>query len=92
MINITVAYALPEKQWVWAMQTPAGSTVLDVLNKCQLLSDFPSMEISAHKIGIYGHEVSLEKVEQEGNRVEIYRPLIRDAKTARRLRAQKKKT
>jgi putative ubiquitin-RnfH superfamily antitoxin RatB of RatAB toxin-antitoxin module len=38
-------------------------------------------------VGIFGRKVSLERVLENGDRVEIYRPLIADPKEVRRQRA-----
>jgi len=43
-------------------------------------------------VGIYGRSVSPMTILEEGDRVEIYRPLIVDAAQARRRRALKKRT
>ncbi len=94
MINVTVAYALPEKQWVKTLQVVSGSTVQDVLNECEKIPELRTMlgaiDLSEPKVGVFGFEVQRDQVVKEGDRVEIYRPLIRDPKAARRLRAQKK--
>ncbi|MGY8791862.1 MAG: RnfH family protein [Pseudomonadales bacterium] len=39
-------------------------------------------------MGVFGEVCGLERVLKEGDRLEFYRPLIADAKTARRLRAK----
>lgn len=90
MITVTVAYALPEKQWVKTLQVVSGSTVQDVLNECEKFPELDAINVSEHKVGIFGFEAPRDQVVKDGDRVEIYRPLIRDPKAARRLRAQKK--
>jgi putative ubiquitin-RnfH superfamily antitoxin RatB of RatAB toxin-antitoxin module len=42
-----------------------------------------------NKVGIYSRPVKLGDVLKEGDRVEIYRPLIADPKELRRQRAEK---
>ncbi|MGE9527734.1 RnfH family protein, partial [Escherichia coli] len=44
---------------------------------------------SKNKVGIYSRPVKLADVLQDGDRVEIYRPLIADPKELRRQRAEK---
>ena len=87
-LKVWVAYALPEKQWVEALQVPAGSTLADVLKVCEKLTPFADLDLSQAKVGIYGQIAEREQIVQAGDRIEIYRPLIVDPMTARRLRAQ----
>ena len=49
------------------------------------------MVIDPAAIGIFGRKAPPEQVLREGDRVEIYRPLIADPKEARRRRAEQKK-
>ena len=52
------------------------------------VTSFPE-NLAPFSIGIFGKRVTLDKILKEGDRIEIYRPLIRDPKEARRLRAKK---
>ena len=47
------------------------------------------IDLSKNKVGIYSRPVKLADVLQDGDRVEIYRPLIADPKELRRQRAEK---
>jgi putative ubiquitin-RnfH superfamily antitoxin RatB of RatAB toxin-antitoxin module len=85
-IAIEVVYALPEEQIVVPLSVPSGSTVALVLERSGLLKRFPVLADASH-IGIYGRVVARETPVKEGDRIEIYRPLIADPKEARRLRA-----
>jgi putative ubiquitin-RnfH superfamily antitoxin RatB of RatAB toxin-antitoxin module len=49
---------------------------------------FEGFELDPARVGIFGHKASLDQVLREGDRVEIYRPLIADPKEARRQRAR----
>jgi hypothetical protein len=50
---------------------------------------FESFELDTAKVGIFGLKASPDRVLREGDRVEIYRPLIADPKESRRQRALK---
>ncbi len=91
MIEIEVAYALPEKQRIYGLKVESGTTVLDAAKQSPVLGDFPEVDIEDAKMGIFGQNVRnpADHVLQEGDRVEIYRPLIADPKAARRKRAEK---
>ncbi len=96
-INVEVVYALPQDQTVIALTLPAGSTVLDAIKHSGLLekswSD-DSLKIIPGEtpVGIYAERVSYDEPLEEGDRVEIYRPLVLDPMEARRARAKNQKT
>jgi putative ubiquitin-RnfH superfamily antitoxin RatB of RatAB toxin-antitoxin module len=92
MLQVFVSYALPEQQWIETLQVPAGSAIKDVLQMCDKFPFFADLDLSQHKIGIYGVVVTLEHQVQAGDRIEIYRPLIVDPMTARRLRVVHRKS
>ena len=50
--------------------------------------EFPDMEQNLKAVGIFSRKVSLDDELREGDRVEIYRPLIADPKEMRKQRAQ----
>jgi putative ubiquitin-RnfH superfamily antitoxin RatB of RatAB toxin-antitoxin module len=51
------------------------------------MMDFPELELEEAKIGVFGKATAMTTVLNEGDRVEIYRPLIADPKEVRRKRA-----
>ena len=53
---------------------------------------FPEINIDENKVGIYSKLCELDTVLEDGDRVEIYRPLKADPKEARRSRALSQKT
>lgn len=87
-ITIQISYALPKQQWVQTLHLETGSTVADVLAQCKIWEPFTQLDFAQHKIGIFGKVVELTRIVQEGDRVEIYRPLTCDPKEIRRRRAQ----
>jgi putative ubiquitin-RnfH superfamily antitoxin RatB of RatAB toxin-antitoxin module len=52
-----------------------------------ILERFPEIDLKINKIGIFGKVAKLDTLLTEGDRVEIYRPLIADPKEARKKRA-----
>lgn len=91
MIEVEVAYALPDKQKIYGLSVPAGTTALEAAKRSNLTNDFAGVDLEAAKMGIFGQTVKkpAEHVLQVGDRVEVYRPLIADPKAARRKRAAK---
>ncbi len=86
-INVEVAYALPEKQLIRAVNIDAGTTLGAAIVQSGIMMDFPELELEAAKVGIFGKVATMTTVLSEGDRVEIYRPLIADPKEVRRQRA-----
>lgn len=89
-----MAYALPGRQAIVALEVEAGCTVLAAAKRSGIERDFPEIDWSAARFGIFSTPVENPE-EQElraGDRIEIYRPLLIDPKAVRRARAAQKKT
>ncbi len=91
-IRVEVVYALPGEQALVALEMPAGATVGDAIEASRLVQRFPDIDPARCKAGIFGRVTSIGTVLQEGDRVEIYRPLIAEPKEARRRRAGRKRS
>ncbi|MBS0849515.1 RnfH family protein [Citrobacter sp. JGM124] len=88
-IQVEVAYALPEKQYLRQITLPEGSSVEQAILASGLLTLRPDIDLDKNKVGIYSRPVKLTDRVNEGDRVEIYRPLIADPKELRRQRAER---
>jgi putative ubiquitin-RnfH superfamily antitoxin RatB of RatAB toxin-antitoxin module len=88
-IAVEVVYALPYRQTLIKLDLPAKTTVKDALELSGLTAHFPEFDWTNPPVGIFGNLCPLERVLQTGDRIEIYRPLTQDPKTARRRRAAK---
>ena len=86
-INVEVAYAIPEKQIIRAVNVDAGTTIGAAIVQSGIMMDYPDLELEDAKVGIFGKAASMTTVLSDGDRVEIYRPLIADPKEVRRKRA-----
>ncbi len=86
-INVEVAYALPEKQIIRAVNVDAGTTLGAAIVQSGIMMDFPELELEDAKVGIFGKATVMTTVLSDGDRVEIYRALIADPKEVRRKRA-----
>ena len=86
-INVEVAYALPEKQVIRAVNIDAGTTIGAAIVQSGIMMDYPDLELEEAKVGIFGKIAAMTTVLSDGDRVEIYRPLIADPKEVRRKRA-----
>ncbi|ETT02436.1 RnfH family protein [Providencia alcalifaciens] len=90
-INIEVTYALPEKQFLLPVKVAEGTTIEDAIIASGILTLRSDIDLKQNKVGIYSRPAKLGDVVQEGDRIEIYRPLIADPKELRRKRAEKSK-
>ena len=88
-IRVEVAYALPEKQYLQRVTLSEGATVEEAINASGLLELRSDIDLAKNKVGIFSRPVKLADAVQDGDRVEIYRPLIADPKELRRKRAEK---
>lgn len=90
-ITVEVAYALPEKQSLVEITIPEGSTVLEAARESGITRQFEGVDLDNAKFGIFGKVSSPKQVLREGDRVEVYRPLIADPKEVRKARAARVK-
>ncbi|MEX5413341.1 RnfH family protein [Atlantibacter hermannii] len=88
-IAVEVAYALPEKQYLRRVTLEEGATVEQAIHASGLLALRTDIDLAKNKVGVYSRPVKLTDVLSDGDRVEIYRPLIADPKELRRQRAEK---
>ena len=86
-VRVEVAYALRDRQVVLTVELEKGATVEQAIRRSGILDAFPGTEIARSPVGMFGRVVSLDARVRDGDRVEIYRPLIADPKDARRRRA-----
>ncbi len=86
LIQVEVAYARPERQVILPVMLAPGATIEQAIEQSGVLSEFPEIDLSQNKVGIFG-KLSKKTAElKAGDRVEIYRPLLADPKEVRRKR------
>jgi putative ubiquitin-RnfH superfamily antitoxin RatB of RatAB toxin-antitoxin module len=90
MKRCTVAFATPERQWLWLVQLPDGATVADALAEARARAADSAVPWDAD-VGIFGELCDRAAVPRDGDRIEIYRPLKADPKESRRERAKARK-
>lgn len=90
-IQVEVVYALPERQYLRKVKLAEGSSVEQAIQASGLLELRQDIDLQSNKIGIYSRPAKLGDTLNDGDRVEIYRPLIADPKELRRQRAEKAK-
>ncbi|OKO99697.1 RnfH family protein [Xenorhabdus eapokensis] len=90
-MNIEVVYALPERQYLRNVKVSQGATVEQAIVTSGLLTLRNDIDLAKNKVGIYSRPAKLTDTLEEGDRVEIYRPLVADPKEMRRKRAERAK-
>ena len=90
-LRVEVIYALPAAEDAVLVPLAEGATVLDALRVSRVLERHPEIDLKTHRLGIYGRVVEHTARLADGDRVEIYRPLVLDPKEARRRRALRKR-
>jgi hypothetical protein len=81
---IEVVFALSDRQELVAVRLQSGATVADAIEQSSIQSAFPEWNLSECAVGIWGQPAERGQRLQQGDRVEIYRPLTIDPREARR--------
>ena len=90
-ILIEVVYAEPRRAVAKQYRLHAPATVADALRRAAADPDFHGVDVAGAAVGVFGRAVSADQGLNTGDRLEIYRPLTADPKTARRERAQQQR-
>ena len=89
-INIELIYIEPGGQNILKFGLPRGSDINMAIHRSGILEHFPEIDLAVNKVGIFSKIQKLDYILQDGDRIEIYRPLKADPKEARRQRAHNK--
>ena len=97
-IKVEVAFALPEKQKIIPLDVPQGTTAYEAVEMSGIADVFEELDITTVPMGIFGQALGSKGLPPakeyelvEGDRVELYRPLIVDPRALRKQRAEKAK-
>ncbi|MCU0803620.1 MAG: RnfH family protein [Burkholderiales bacterium] len=85
-IAVEVAYAHPGGAFVRRVQIPEPATVRSAIEASGVLQWHPEIDLARNRVGIWSRLAGPDAAVEEGDRVEIYRPLVADPKDARRAR------
>lgn len=89
VISIEIVYGTPTQQKLSSFTVPIGSTIQEAIESSGFLSEFPEIDLNVNNVGIWNRSKKLSEVLKDGDRIEIYRPLIADPKEVRKRRAAK---
>ena len=88
-ITIEVVFALVDKQVIKKITVSKGISVRDAIIESKIGKDFLEYDLLNMPYGIFGKKINSEYCLQEGDRVEIYRPLAKTPNQRRLERASK---
>lgn len=86
-INIEIAYALPDRYYLKSFNVDEGTMIQTAILQSGILQQFTEIDLRENKVGIYSRPAKLTDQLKDGDRIEIYRPLLADPKEIRRKRA-----
>ena len=90
-IKIEVAYAKnAREQVIIPCEVPAFSNIAQCVRQSEILKKYSELSLETIQVGVFGVKKNLLDILQDGDRIEIYRPLMTDPKELRRLKAAKK--
>lgn len=91
LISIEVVYGTPAKQKIISLSVKKNTDVETAIVQSGIVDVFPEIDLKTCKVGVWNRTCKLDNQLAEGDRIEIYRPLIADPKEVRKRRAEKAK-
>lgn len=88
-LQVEIVYAVPQQQTLLSLTVPGGTTVAEAIKASGIEQRHPEIDLTQCAFGVFGRLAEAGQRLVDGDRVEIYRPLQVDPKTARRARAAK---
>ncbi|NVJ90156.1 MAG: RnfH family protein [Methylocystaceae bacterium] len=83
-MNVGIVYGTAIKQIWLKMDVPDGSTIEEAIKLSGILDQFPEIDLETQSVGVFGRISKLDKVLENGERVEIYRPITADPELVER--------
>jgi putative ubiquitin-RnfH superfamily antitoxin RatB of RatAB toxin-antitoxin module len=85
---VSVVYCAPHAVWSGEIELPEGASLGDAILKSGVLAVHPDLDLAQLAVGVFSRPKALDAPALDGDRIEIYRPLLVDPKEARRHRAE----
>lgn len=90
VLRIRVCEAAPGQVWMQDCELAPGATVQEALIAAGYATRVPVAQWAQLSVGIFGKRCALTAPVSDGDRVELYRPLVFDPMESRRRRAELK--
>lgn len=88
-LRVEVVYARAEEQTLLELEVEPGTTINQAIERSGIARHFPDLDTARAAVGIFGKPAKRNAVLRDGDRVEIYRPLVADPKALRRSRTRR---
>ena len=90
MMRVLIAYATPQRQFLWSLELAPAATIAQALAACRArvgesVAGIP-IPWDAAPVGVFGEPRPRSAACAEGDRIELYRALSADPRTQRRQR------
>jgi uncharacterized protein len=89
-VKIEIVYAQAQRSISKSLRLSPGATITDALRLAAVDQDFQGVDLTNAAVGIFGKVAHRDQPLEDGDRIEIYRPLLEEPKLARRKRASRK--
>nr|WP_314741645.1 RnfH family protein [uncultured Haemophilus sp.] len=86
-IVVEVVYAYPERYFLKKLTLENPITIQNAIVQSGVLEKYTEIDLRQNKVGIFSRLAKLTDMVENGDRIEIYRPLVADPKEIRRKRA-----
>lgn len=87
-LRVEIVFADKREQRLLSLTVNAGTTVAEAIEQSGLPQLFPTVDTAVLDTGVWGQPAERTHVLRDGDRVEIYRPLLMDPREARRKLAE----
>jgi uncharacterized protein len=87
-IVVDVVYAGVERQIALRIELPRGSSARQAIDRSGIVEKLPEGAVDLQQLGVFGKRIEPDRIVQDGDRIEIYRPLLLNPMEARRKRAR----
>lgn len=88
---VEVAYALREEQLLVALEVDEGTSVREAIERSGILARVPGTGFPEGRVGVFGKAAKPDTILRDGDRVEIYRPLVVDPREGRRRKVKSRR-
>ena len=86
-IVVEVVYAYPERYFLKKLTLENPITIQNAIVQSGVLEKYTEIDLRQNKVGIFSRTTKLTDMVENGDRIEIYRPLTADPKEIRRKKA-----
>lgn len=86
-IVVEVVYAYPERYFLKKLTLENPITIQNAIVQSGVLEKYTEIDLRQNKVGIFSRTTKLTDMVENGDRIEIYRPLIADPKEIHRKKA-----